>query len=125
MNLRKKVKNKKGFTLIELIIVIVIIAILAAIAIPALMNYIGKAKQSQVEGEAATVKSAVAAAYAASSAGIISGTYEQAVNEHLGDNFSPAAITTAPNGTVQAKKSEVTYGFTVSNGGVTVTNSAF
>lgn len=41
----KTIKNKgKGFTLVEVLVVIVIIAILAAIAIPALTNYMDKAK---------------------------------------------------------------------------------
>jgi len=39
--------NKKGFTLIELIVVIAILAILAAILIPSLTNYIQKATDSK------------------------------------------------------------------------------
>jgi len=38
----KKVKKKKGFTLIELMIIIAIIAILIAVFIPALSNYVEK-----------------------------------------------------------------------------------
>ena len=40
----KKLKEKKGFTLVELIVVLVILAILAALLIPALTGYIDKAK---------------------------------------------------------------------------------
>jgi type IV pilus assembly protein PilA len=42
----KKILNKKGFTLIELIVVIAILAILAAILIPSLMNYINAANKA-------------------------------------------------------------------------------
>ena len=35
----KKMKENKGFTLVELIVVIVILAILAAILVPALLGY--------------------------------------------------------------------------------------
>lgn len=48
----KKLQNKKGFTLTELIVVIVIIGILAAVLIPTLTGYINKANQSAAEQEA-------------------------------------------------------------------------
>lgn len=44
-------KNKKGFTLVELIVVLVILAILAALLIPALTGYIDKAKDKQIVAE--------------------------------------------------------------------------
>ena len=47
----KKLKNKKGFTLVELIVVLVILAILAALLIPALTGYIDKAKQKNIIAE--------------------------------------------------------------------------
>jgi prepilin-type N-terminal cleavage/methylation domain-containing protein len=48
----KKLLNKKGFTLIELIVVIAIIAILAAILIPALLDYIDAANYTQAQSNA-------------------------------------------------------------------------
>lgn len=48
----KKLKDKKGFTLVELIVVLVILAILAALLIPALTGYIDRANEEKVIAEA-------------------------------------------------------------------------
>lgn len=47
-----KQRDKKGFTLVEVIVVLVILAILAAIVIPSMVGWIDKAKQKSavVEG---------------------------------------------------------------------------
>lgn len=51
--MNKKIKNnKKGFTLVEIIVVLLIIGILLAITIPSIMGYVGKAKDASIEAEA-------------------------------------------------------------------------
>ena len=48
-------KNKKGFTLIEIIVVLVILAILAAAAIPTMNGFINEAKIKQYTAEARAI----------------------------------------------------------------------
>lgn len=52
MNIQQVKKNKKGFTIIELVIVIAVIAILAAVLIPTFATVIEKSHQSNAVSRA-------------------------------------------------------------------------
>ncbi len=58
--------NRKGFTLIELVMVIVILGILSAVALPTFFNLQANAKQSAVQGALGGLRSGVAIWYAKS-----------------------------------------------------------
>ncbi|MEI8175798.1 MAG: prepilin-type N-terminal cleavage/methylation domain-containing protein [Candidatus Omnitrophota bacterium] len=58
--------NKKGFTLIELVMVIVIVGILAAIAIPKFVSLMTNAKVAATQGGLGAIRSAIAISYAKS-----------------------------------------------------------
>lgn len=49
----KRLKNAKGFTLIELMIVVAILGILAVVAVPALQKYMRKAKTAEAKTQLA------------------------------------------------------------------------
>lgn len=51
----RALKEKKGFTLVELIVVLVILAILAALLVPALTGYIDKARKESIVAETRSV----------------------------------------------------------------------
>lgn len=53
--LREKLRNKKGFTLIEIIVVIVILAVLMAVAVPSVMSYMNEGQKAKYESVARTV----------------------------------------------------------------------
>ena len=85
--MKKILKNKKGFTLIEIIVVLVIIAILAAASIPAMIGYDNEARGKAFASDArlgliaaqAVVTEQVAAGATVNSDGTISGGTEGTV----------------------------------------------
>jgi prepilin-type N-terminal cleavage/methylation domain-containing protein len=61
-------KNRKGFTLIELMVVILIVSILAAVAIPLMRGRVDSAKWTEGKSVAGTIATAIRA-YAAEKGG--------------------------------------------------------
>ena len=59
-----KLRNRKGFTLVELMIVVAIIGILAAIAIPNFLNFRLKAKTSEAKSNLGAIRSTEVAYFA-------------------------------------------------------------
>ena len=104
--------NRKGFTLIELMIVVVIIGILAALAIPRFMKSTTKAKQSEA-------KQILKQIYT------MQHTYRQANNSY-GDNGLTSvagAVFTFPQIGVDIQSSAV-YGYGIVAGAGTFTETA-
>ena len=57
-------KNKGGFTLIELVMIIIILGILAAVALPKYQDMAREARQAVVDGTAGALKSAAVISFA-------------------------------------------------------------
>ena len=76
-------KNRKGFTLIELMIVVIIVGILAAIIIPLLLSRVEKAKYSEGKAIAGQIATAVRA-YCAEEGNSTTFTATPSLTDNLG-----------------------------------------
>lgn len=107
-------KNKKGFTLIEIIVVLIIIGILIAIAVPSVLGYIGKAEDVKHEANARTgflAAQTILVKKNAKNQAVATDDFKAAkLNEEANaDNVIDAAACSLDSGAVGNKKITVCY----------------
>ena len=145
-NLKNKLKNnKKGFTLVEIIVVLVILAVLAAASIPTMLGFVedakGKAEIANARAAYVACQSIVTEEKASGTATLKTGrtyviadtttedngaTNNKKLNQMLGTDLAGAKVTVKLNGTNKAKvdsivytsvpKSKVAYKVTITSG---------
>ncbi|MGC8722242.1 MAG: type II secretion system protein, partial [Caldisericaceae bacterium] len=96
-------KNRKGFTLVELVIVIAILGILALYAVPKYQGLVEEARSSQAQAQVGTVRSALGIYYAKNH-GVYPATLCDTSNPPKSDLFAegvvPQVEATNANGSV-------------------------
>lgn len=96
----KKKKNKKGFSLVELIVVLVIMAILMAALIPSLTGYIRQARQSNAKDECSSCVQAaqtiVSSAYAAADGKYVNNSGDDVTFSDFGDSSAVTCTSKSP-----------------------------
>ncbi|MDD6273109.1 MAG: type II secretion system protein [Clostridiaceae bacterium] len=116
-------RNKKGFTLVELLVVIVIMCILAAILIPTFAKYIDKAENATIVAEA---RAAHVALSVVCQEKVMNDPNGEGNGEDIGvDDVADAALALAgvegEITTVSCNEDGTVTGFTYNKGGKSVT----
>ena len=95
---KKRMSNRKGFTLVELLVVVAIIGILAAIAVPRFTDASNSAKVAKIQADLRTIDSAIAVYYAKNKAYPTAAQIVDAANGTLSSFPTPptGATTTVP-----------------------------
>lgn len=112
--LRKRLSESAGFTLVELIVVIAVLGILAGIAVPRLTGVQDKAKKEALNANAKTIQNAMEMYYASE------GEYPSKKTDFA--SMSDMSIDLPSEVTITGwDKSYTSSGLTVSSGGLSVT----
>ena len=101
-----KKSNKKGFTLVELIVVIAIMAILAAVLVPTVTSKVKEAKKSAAESDAQALAKSFSLALAESKEDCNTLAAAKALFEKAGYTFE------TDTNTIKTKNDTFTIGFT-------------
>lgn len=119
--LREKFRNKKGFTLIEMLIVVAIIAILIAISIPMVGSALEKAREATDAANERAFKAALVSSYLLNTAGMAEGDKVEAGTIYSYDAVNGKVGTgSTAYGVSKDRKGMELYGSVSSTGEVTM-----
>lgn len=121
MQLWKKMKkNRKGFTLVEIIVVLVILAILAAFTIPAMLGFVNDARSKASIAQAREIYVAAQAASTEVAAGKATPALETGVSSTA--NSDAATVATKTTNMVTNDIPGIDPTITIGDGDITDTN---